>query len=81
MSDWETVLLIILVVGIIASNLVVLKHTAKFKMHQFGNHKDKSVKTKDKRSEDKAEQDKPESQTRSSKYPKYKEWDDDKDEW
>ena len=36
MSDLEIGLLILLVVGIIASNLAVLKYSAKFKMTQFG---------------------------------------------
>ncbi|MCL1144594.1 DUF2897 family protein [Shewanella marinintestina] len=36
MSDLEVGLLILLVVGIIASNLAVLKYSAKFKMTQFG---------------------------------------------
>ena len=68
MSNWEALLLVLLIVGIIASNLVVLKHTAKFKMHQFGDNKDKSIKSKKKDDEDSAK----------SPYPKYKEWDDDK---
>ncbi|WP_298774357.1 DUF2897 family protein [uncultured Shewanella sp.] len=36
MSTLETWLIIILIVGIIASNLVVLKYSAKFKLTQFG---------------------------------------------
>ena len=36
MSDLETWLIIILVIGVIASNLAVLKYSAKFKMNQFG---------------------------------------------
>lgn len=36
MSDLEVGLLIFLVIGIIASNLVVLKYSAKYKMPQFG---------------------------------------------
>ncbi|MCF1426975.1 MAG: DUF2897 family protein [Shewanella sp.] len=70
MSDWEALLLVLLIVGIIASNLVVLKHTAKFKMHQYGDHKDKSIKSQKKDEEDSAK----------SRYPKYKEWDDDKED-
>lgn len=38
MSDLEVGLLILLVVGVIASNLAVLKYSAKFKMTQFGKH-------------------------------------------
>lgn len=36
MSNIETWLLIILIVGVIASNLVVLKYSAKYKLPQFG---------------------------------------------
>ncbi len=36
MSDLETWLIIILVIGVIASNLAVLKYSAKYKMTQFG---------------------------------------------
>lgn len=36
MSDLETWLIIILVIGVIASNLAVLKYSAKYKMPQFG---------------------------------------------
>ena len=36
MSDLEVGLLILLVIGVIASNLAVLKYSAKFKMTQFG---------------------------------------------
>ncbi|MGI2258380.1 DUF2897 family protein [Shewanella sp. GXUN23E] len=68
MSDWEALLLVLLIVGIIASNLVVLKHTARFKMHQFGDHKDKSIKSDNKDKQDAGQ----------SQYPKYREWDDDK---
>ncbi|WP_299792677.1 DUF2897 family protein [uncultured Shewanella sp.] len=44
MSNLEAWLIIILVVGVIASNLAVLKYSAKFKMPQFG--KDHKVKPK-----------------------------------
>ncbi|MGS0682004.1 DUF2897 family protein [Shewanella sp. 125m-7] len=36
MSNLEVGLLILLIVGVIASNLAVLKYSAKFKMTQFG---------------------------------------------
>lgn len=36
MSDLEAWLIIILVIGVIASNLAVLKYSAKYKMPQFG---------------------------------------------
>ncbi|MGS0727496.1 DUF2897 family protein, partial [Shewanella sp. 0m-11] len=45
MSNLEVGLLILLVVGIIASNLAVLKYSAKFKMSQFGkDHHKKTTK-------------------------------------
>lgn len=46
MSDLETWLIIILVIGVIASNLAVLKYSAKHKMTQFG--KDNKLKPKSK---------------------------------
>ncbi|BDM64785.1 hypothetical protein NFHSH190041_22370 [Shewanella sp. NFH-SH190041] len=39
MSDLEAILIILLVIGVVASNLAVLKHTAKFKLPQFGRPK------------------------------------------
>lgn len=36
MSNLEAWLIIILVIGVIASNIAVLKYSAKFKMPQFG---------------------------------------------
>ncbi|MBQ4888981.1 DUF2897 family protein [Shewanella sp. MMG014] len=39
LSGLEVWIIIILVVGIIASNLAVLKYSAKFKMPQFGDPK------------------------------------------
>ncbi|QSX32056.1 DUF2897 family protein [Shewanella avicenniae] len=36
MSNVEAILIILLVVGVIFSNLAVLKYSAKFKMPQFG---------------------------------------------
>ncbi|MCG9731343.1 DUF2897 family protein [Shewanella sp. Isolate13] len=48
MSDLEVGLLILLVLGVIASNLAVLKYSAKHKMTQFGkNHHDKKLAKKD----------------------------------
>lgn len=46
MSDLETWLIIILVIGVIASNLAVLKYSAKYKMTQFGKDTKLSAKTK-----------------------------------
>ncbi|SQH76882.1 conserved protein of unknown function [Shewanella benthica] len=46
MSDLETWLIIILVIGVIASNLAVLKYSAKFKMTQFGKDTKLSARTK-----------------------------------
>ena len=48
MSDLEVGLLILLVIGVIASNLAVLKYSAKYKMTQFGkHHRDKKHSAKD----------------------------------
>ncbi|MBW8184773.1 DUF2897 family protein [Shewanella nanhaiensis] len=47
MTDLETWLIIILVVGVIASNLAVLKYSAKFKMTQFGKDHKKSANSHD----------------------------------
>jgi FtsZ-interacting cell division protein ZipA len=41
MSSIEAWLIIILVLGVIASNIAVLKYSAKFKMPQFGKPEDK----------------------------------------
>ncbi|MPY24696.1 DUF2897 family protein [Shewanella psychropiezotolerans] len=46
MSDLETWLIIILVIGVIASNLAVLKYSAKFKMTQFGKDTKLNVRAK-----------------------------------
>ncbi|MBL4814578.1 MAG: DUF2897 family protein [Shewanella sp.] len=46
MSDLETWLIIILVIGVIASNLAVLKYSAKFKMTQFGKNTKLSTRAK-----------------------------------
>ncbi|MCW3171962.1 DUF2897 family protein [Shewanella subflava] len=43
LSGFEVWIIIGLVVGIIASNLAVLKYSAKFKMPHLGSHKDKSI--------------------------------------
>ncbi|MGL5048965.1 MAG: DUF2897 family protein [Shewanella sp.] len=46
MSTLEVWIIIILVVGVIVSNLAVLKYSVKFKLPQFGQHdKDKQLKT------------------------------------
>ena len=45
LEGYEVWLIIILVIGVIASNIAVLKYSAKFKMPQFGEHKDKSLKS------------------------------------
>ena len=47
MNDFEAWIIIILVVGIIASNLAVLKYSAKFKMPQFGDQKPKTDASKE----------------------------------
>ncbi|USD36417.1 DUF2897 family protein [Ferrimonas sp. SCSIO 43195] len=36
MENWQAWLLIALILGIIVSNIMVIKHTANFKMPQFG---------------------------------------------
>lgn len=48
MSTLETWLIIILIIGIIASNLVVLKYSAKYKLTQFGKTQKKSEKKSEK---------------------------------
>lgn len=42
MSTLEVWILIMLIVGVIASNLAVLKYSAKFKLPQFGQHDKKA---------------------------------------
>lgn len=44
MSDLEVWIIIILIIGVVASNLAALKYSAKFKLPQFGQH-DKQFKT------------------------------------
>ncbi|ACJ29437.1 Conserved hypothetical protein [Shewanella piezotolerans WP3] len=46
MSDLEVGLLILLVIGVIASNLAVLKYSAKYKMPQFGKDQKKHSRSK-----------------------------------
>ncbi|MGX9460230.1 DUF2897 family protein [Shewanella sp. A14] len=41
LEGYEVWLIIILVIGVIASNIAVLKYSAKFKMPQFGEPKEK----------------------------------------
>ncbi len=69
MSNLEVWLIIILVVGVIGSNLAVLKHSAKFKMTQFGKPVSKPNKSDQNKSElDKSvETEQDTSQTRSDK--------------
>ncbi|MCT8986240.1 DUF2897 family protein [Shewanella phaeophyticola] len=55
LEGYEVWLIIILVLGVIASNLAVLKYSAKFKMPQFGDPKDdksSSAKPKDEAQDD-----------------------------
>ncbi|MFB2681009.1 DUF2897 family protein [Shewanella mangrovisoli] len=59
MSSLEVWIIIILVVGVIASNLAALKYSAKFKLPQFGQHdKEKQLKT-DNRANPSPDADKP----------------------
>jgi hypothetical protein len=51
MSSIEAWLIIILVLGVIASNLAVLKYSAKFKMPQFGKPGEKPASQSDSESE------------------------------
>ncbi|QDE31031.1 MULTISPECIES: DUF2897 family protein [Shewanella] len=53
LEGYEVWLIIILVIGVIASNIAVLKYSAKFKMPQFGEHKDKTLKPVQKDSSEK----------------------------
>lgn len=55
MSDLEVGLIILLVIGVIASNLAVLKYSAKYKMPQFGKDQKKPSSSKDPESVDKDE--------------------------
>jgi cytoskeletal protein RodZ len=51
MSSIEAWLIIILVLGVIASNIAVLKYSAKFKMPQFGKPEEKPASKSDSESE------------------------------
>ncbi|GIU06579.1 hypothetical protein TUM4261_10320 [Shewanella sp. c952] len=55
MSDLEVGLIILLVIGVIASNLAVLKYSAKYKMPQFGKDQKKPSSSKAPESVDKDE--------------------------
>ena len=55
MSDLEVGLIILLVIGVIASNLAVLKYSAKYKMPQFGKDQKKPNSSTTSESEDKVE--------------------------
>ena len=55
MSDLEVGLIILLVIGVIASNLAVLKYSAKYKMPQFGKDQKKPSSSKSPESVDKDE--------------------------
>ncbi|MCL1095234.1 DUF2897 family protein [Shewanella kaireitica] len=57
MSDLEVGLIILLVIGVIASNLAVLKYSAKFKMPQFGKDQKKTSSSKAPESTDKGKED------------------------
>ncbi|MCL1060029.1 DUF2897 domain-containing protein [Shewanella sp. Choline-02u-19] len=57
MSDLEVGLLILLVIGVIASNLAVLKYSAKYKMPQFGKDQKKPKSTDPVDQDKKKEQD------------------------
>jgi F0F1-type ATP synthase assembly protein I len=57
MSDLEVGLLILLVIGVIASNLAVLKYSAKYKMPQFGKDQKKPKSTDPVTQDKKKEQD------------------------
>lgn len=85
MTDLETWLIIILVLGVVVSNLAVLKYSAKFKMTQFGKDHKKTISKSggtghsDKQSDERLQpsQDEPNSQKAQSSTPSKK--DDDKD--
>ncbi|QVK22969.1 DUF2897 family protein [Shewanella dokdonensis] len=47
MSDWEVWLIILLVIGVIFSNLAVLKYSSKFKLPPFGQPQKPANKQKD----------------------------------
>ncbi|MDN5369086.1 MAG: hypothetical protein PWP74_394 [Shewanella sp.] len=47
MSDWEVWLIILLVIGVVFSNLAVLKYSSKFKLPPFGQPQKPADKSKD----------------------------------
>lgn len=57
MSDLEVGLIILLVIGVIASNLAVLKYSAKYKMPQFGKDQKKTSSSKAPEPTDKGKED------------------------
>lgn len=57
MSDLEVGLIILLIIGVIASNLAVLKYSAKYKMPQFGKDQKKTRSSKAPESADNEESD------------------------
>ncbi|WP_417762615.1 DUF2897 family protein [Shewanella sp.] len=59
MSDIEAIIIILLIIGVIFSNLAVLKYSAKFKMPQFGAKDKHGKKPTDNRSPDDDEDDEP----------------------
>ncbi|OEG72370.1 hypothetical protein BEL05_05185 [Shewanella colwelliana] len=67
MSNLEAWLIIILVLGVIASNIAVLKYSAKFKMPQFG--KAPTKKSQAKTTDDSAKQEAESSTTSTSPGP------------
>ncbi|MCH1930105.1 DUF2897 family protein [Shewanella sp. A25] len=56
MSSIEAWIIIILVVGVVASNLAVLKYSSKFKMPQFGQDKSHDLSLKSKAANDETPQ-------------------------
>ncbi|WP_249555061.1 DUF2897 family protein [Shewanella sp. 10B] len=58
MSSLEVWIIIILVVGVIASNLAALKYSAKFKLPQFGQHDKEKQLTTDNRANSSPDADK-----------------------
>ena len=66
-EGYEVWLIIALVIGVIASNIAVLKYSAKFKMPQFGDSKDKKIVSADKDGEDKKSTDTSATVTESTK--------------
>ncbi|MEH6463706.1 MAG: DUF2897 family protein [Shewanella psychromarinicola] len=69
LEGYEVWLIIILVLGVIASNIAVLKYSAKFKMPQFGEHKGKELNPEQKNSSEELDK---ESSTKEDKDSKDK---------